>query len=422
MDAPETASPSFFLSYAREDDESGAVERLYQDLRGRLRMTLGPKYGLGFRDRSQIKPGADWSAELKGALETAQSFVAVLSPTYFSRQYCGKEWEAFSCRLAPYLNRPEAASLLQPVLLVGKAHLVPMPPAVHEKQYDFDRYPEEYAQRGFTYLQDLVNAGGDLYKRFLTELTELIATAVRTVPIAPMSLPPIADIPSAFHDQATGVKVVPAGSAPGSHLFAQFVYVAARNQELTGLREERLAYGDLGGLDWQPFRPPVDDEIGIIAAAVTAREKFRYERVEIGDDLADRLSAATEENKVVVVVVDPWTVRLESYRRLMRDLDRHSLPTCVVIIPFNDTDEETARNREVLGGIVEATFVNRNLAPDVETFIVGVASKDELEAKLSSALASAKSRVLRRYQIGAGANGPGRFPSPPTVSNHPGPP
>ena len=68
---------------------------------------------------------------------------------------------------------------------------------------------------------------------------------------------------------------------------------------------------------------------------------------------------------------------------------------------------------------LEATFVNRNLVPDLETFIVGVASKDDLEAKLATALASAKSRVLRRYQIGVAADPQRRFPLPPTVSNVP---
>ncbi|MBD3946161.1 FxsC protein [Nocardioides ganghwensis] len=410
--------PAFFLSYAREDDESGAVERLYQDLRGQLKVVLGPAYGEGFRDRTQIKPGAAWSAELQEALETARSFVAVLSRTYFSRPYCGKEWAAFSRRLAPHLDEPGVGFLMQPVLLVGKSHLDPIPTVIQAKQYDYDGYPEEYARRGLIHLQSLVNEG-DLYRRFLLELTDLIATAVTSVPVAPMSLPPIAEIQSAWHDQTTGVQIVPENAAPGSHLFAQFVYVAARTEELTGLREERLAYGELGGLDWQPFRPPVEDEIGIIAQAITAREKFRYDRVEIGDDLAERLSAATEENKIVVVVVDPWTVRLESYRRLMRDLDRHNLPTCVVIIPFNDTDAETVRDREVLRSVIEATFVNRNLVPDLETFIVGVASKDDLEAKLSTALASAKSRVLRRYQIGVAADPQRRFPGPPSVSNVP---
>ena len=73
---------------------------------------------------------------------------------------------------------------------------------------------------------------------------------------------------------------------------------------------------------------------------------------------------ATAKHKVVVVLVDPWTVRLQRYQRLMRALDEMAATTCVVIIPINETDGETAAQRANLEAVIEATFINRTAAPD----------------------------------------------------------
>ena len=112
--------PAFFLSYAREDeDASDTIRRLYQDLTSRVGQRLGPAYMPGCMDTHTIEPGAEWRDELRQALGTANAFVAVLSPTYFSREYCGKEWAAFSSRLNGVLT-PDGRQprLMQPVLLV----------------------------------------------------------------------------------------------------------------------------------------------------------------------------------------------------------------------------------------------------------------------------------------------------------------
>jgi FxsC-like protein len=226
----------------------------------------------------------------------------------------------------------------------------------------------------------------------------------------------LAGIDSAFHDPTTRAPLAARESPPGAHLCAQFVYVAARTSELDGVRVERTAYGEDGGMDWQPFHPPDDEEIALIVQAVTAREKFRYQLMEPAIGLADRLGEAARFNKVVVVIVDPWSVQLDSYRQLMAELDRRNMPNCVVIVPFNKNDAETTTNLEQLRRAVHATFENRHTVDDPESFIVGVASREDLEQQLAKALAVAKIRVLKRYAIRQDAVMGSTLAGPPIIS------
>ena len=91
---------TFFLSYARDDRRSGpplGIAKFFEDLSGVLRPRLRNvvEGDIGFLDTRGIEPGSAWPESLRQALGTAQAFVPVLSPRYFERQYCGKEWAAF---------------------------------------------------------------------------------------------------------------------------------------------------------------------------------------------------------------------------------------------------------------------------------------------------------------------------------------
>jgi hypothetical protein len=83
----------------------------------------------------------------------------------------------------------------------------------------------------------------------------------------------------------------------------------------------------------------------------------------------------------------------------MRQLDDYNLPSCVVIVPVNRGDAETARCEETLRATLEATFVNRHLAPDPDMFVTWVDSLEALEERLARALGTAKMRIIQRYEV-----------------------
>ena len=53
---------------------------------------------MGFFDKVRIRPAVHWDQELADALGTCQVLVALLSVPYLRREWCGKEWHAFTLR------------------------------------------------------------------------------------------------------------------------------------------------------------------------------------------------------------------------------------------------------------------------------------------------------------------------------------
>jgi FxsC-like protein len=409
----------YFLSYARTDrvkGPSGEIDRFHKDLSAIISQRLPgvDEETCGFLDTADIEPGADWSETLAHALRTARVFIPILSPTYFDRPYCGKEWAAFSQRLSS-----NADNLIQPVRLVARIDLDPQPPVVAVVQSTHDSYPAAYNKNGLAYLLS-ASSTGDEYRKFLHAFADVVVSAMRKHPLEPAhELAPLREIQSAFHNPATQEQDVVPDSSPGRRLFAQFIYVAARNDEIASLRADVSGYGDEGGLDWQPYFPDTDTEIGMIAAEVASRERFRYEPIPLNEGLVDTIAAAVRRHKIVVVIVDPWTVRLSRYQRLMKELDERSLPTCVVLIPLNERDPEAVSSREKLQAVVEATFVNRMLAPDPDAFVPWIPTFPDLSAQLATKLTRAKLRVLQSHNIARRIQGESLIVSLPQIDASP---
>ena len=409
---------TFFLSYARDDRRSGppvGIAQFFEDLSRVLRPRLSNvvEGDIGFLDTRGIEPGSAWPESLRQALGSVQAFVPVLSPRYFERQYCGKEWAAFASRMPP------GARLIQPVLFVPPVDLNPMPMVMREIHYAHEKYPREYLDRGLSELLN-VPTHRDTYMKFVYAFADVLVTALRESPPTPArEIPLLAEIDSPFHDRETGYRTADPAAPPGRRLFAQFIYVAARRDELQGMRSELEAYGDTGGLDWQPYLPDLDTEIGIIAGEVASRERFFYESAELDGRLVERIQEAIAMNKVVVVVVDPWTVRLARYQTLMRDLDQMASTSCAVLIPVNENDAETAQWRGDLENVVEATFINRTAAPDPAAFAPWIRTPKALEEEMAAKLAGAKMRVLRRDEVVRRARGRNLMSSPPSIGTSP---
>jgi FxsC-like protein len=208
-------------------------------------------------------------------------------------------------------------------------------------------------------------------------------------------------VPSAFQPPP-GAPAPPAPTGPGNvgPRYVQFIFVAGRRNEfeLQKLRKKLEYYGGEGGPDWQPYLPDLAEEIAILAMGVAASEKLRYEAVPLDESLIRRLDEAERDNKVVAIIADIWTLRLEQYHRFMREYDRRSYQNCVVLIPWN-YDEETKLTEETLKQAVELTFVNRCLSRDPNTFIDTIRSPEELRTNLSRALNAARMRIFTVAEV-----------------------
>jgi FxsC-like protein len=278
------------------------------------------------------------------------------------------------------------------------------------------RFPRAYGERGLGYLLSVPSELDDYWK-VVYEIAADVVTAVRRYELAPAaSIPPLNEVQSAFHDRESQSQVVETGAPPGRRLFAQFVYIAARREEVAALRHELSAYGEEGGLDWQPYLPETDAEVGMIAAEVASRERFRYDRMLPGDQLLERISDAVAEHRIVVVIVDAWTVRLLPYHEQVKRLDAFNLANCVVMVPFNPTDAETAAGEAELREAVGATFVQWHLNPNDDVFVPWISSAHDLEKAIAAKLTRAKMKVIAGDEVVRTARSSGLFVRPPQVN------
>jgi hypothetical protein len=150
-------APYFFLSYAR-DDSDVYLDKFVDDLSTQLsRRTAVSPVGICFRDTTAIELGQIWTEELKEALRTARVFVPLYSPTYFTRDYCGKEWQAFRNRLIEHASNTHEAIENLPLILPILWFPITMarfelPKSITQLQYAHGGLNAEYLQEGLQYL------------------------------------------------------------------------------------------------------------------------------------------------------------------------------------------------------------------------------------------------------------------------------
>ena len=389
----------FFFSYARLDRDP-YLKKFYNELVDSVRVNAGGNRGeIGFFDTEDIEPGQEWPAALAAALQTARVFVPVYTPSYFISEFCGREWRVIEERRRAAGERPP---VILPVLWVPEDKLPSnLPEAVLDLQYSHEQFGEVYVKEG---LRQLMRQSRylDARRQIIDGLAERIIEIAREHPLPPLPAPPsIKQVPSAFQPPP-GAPAPPAPSGPGNvgPRYVQFIFVAGRRNEfeLQKLRKKLEYYGGEGGPDWQPYLPDLAEEIAILAMGVATSEKLRYEAVPLDESLIRRLDEAERDNKVVAIIADIWTLRLEQYHRFMREYDRRSYQNCVVLIPWN-YDEETKLTEETLKQAVELTFVNRYLSRDPNTFIDTIRSPEELRTNLSRALNAARMRIFTVAEV-----------------------
>ncbi|HEX2224178.1 MAG TPA: TIR-like protein FxsC [Thermoanaerobaculia bacterium] len=410
----------FFLSYARLDSDE-YLKKFFKELVTSVRLKVGgPAEEIGFFDTHGIELGEDWSDALSQALQTARVLVPIYTPSYFQSPACGREWQAFEERRAAYASEVLGEGLppvILPVLWVPQDDLPsPLPGPAAEIQHNHERFGPEYPAEGLHLLMR-IGKYRDLRREIIDDLADAIIAAAREHPLPPLPSPPsFQELASSFHQEghpeATGSGACggnghgtpvhgadPAAAGGAGPRYVQFLFVAGRRSELQGLRKRLEGYGPEGGVDWQPYVPDHLDEVAYFAQSVAAAERLRYEVLPLGPDLVERLEAAERDNKIVALVVDTWTLRLEHYHRFLREYDKRSFCNCVVVVPWNPRDEETTKSRGLLEKALQVTFLNRFITRDPQTFHEAVHSPEELRKSLSTALNAARMRILNMAEV-----------------------
>jgi FxsC-like protein len=390
------ADYQFFLSYARVDSDDPFLERFFTDLAGRVRskVPLSSQVALddvGFIDRSAIDVGQSWGHRLVDGLRAARTFVPVLTRAYVNSEGCGRE-------LAVFLDRqqqiePGGAAHILPVMWEQPRRLT-MPSVLEPFQLDHKALGTMYAERGLAYLARR-SPREPAYADFVDEFAMKLVAAAATPPPAPRGALTWASLASAF---ATGAPA-PRGDDDDHGLpTARCAFVAARRDELIAVRGDTTAYGGQAQA-WRPFAPDAT-AIRILAQRAATREDLVFETLEVDGTLVERVRAAEADGEFVVVVVDPWTVRLRAYRDHLDTFDRNQFVNVGILAPINVEDPENMAEPDALRGEVRSALSRTFLVnPAVVRDAIGTA--EDFEREFVAVVADARRRMAQLRAVSA---------------------
>jgi FxsC-like protein len=368
----------FFFSHARYDTQDGLLKNFYDKLQVEVSSQTGdwepaPGGGTatpgedamrpGFRDARENELGEWWEQKLDRALRTSRTFIAICSPTYVRRSWCGREWQYFLTRVQEYHAQHGELSEPPPLIIPINWVTIPAPPAVVGKlQGAHESLGDYYARRG---LRRVMIDKPEEFGRIVGEIADRITTVSQAhlLPNWP-EVHQIKDVTNPFPADAGGPRE------------AQFVYLVGRGDEFgsDGTRKLTGVYGK-GPEFWKPYDPPDAKEAARAAWDAAARLDHDYFKLEPDDQLADAIIKARDRRRLVVLMVDPWTLRLPRYKDMIAGL-KAEVNAFPVIAPWNDQDEDTRAKQSELRKVLEDTFEKVELAR----------SADELRAKLVDAL------------------------------------
>jgi FxsC-like protein len=331
----------FFFSYASRDREVADPEAVetprsdylrifYNDLNKAIR-GLGIPDG-GFFDKKRIE--GPWRVALADGLATSRVLVPLYSPNYFHSEYCGKEWEVFRLRSQENAGSSRLADVTPTIILPVLWKLpATIPTEVMEFQYLHDEDPVEYKSEGLEYLIKFKRYN-QVYQRFVDRFAKRIIKHIND-----QGAPKIRDVP----DFREIYPSFPGSGKPGLK-YVRYVFIAGVRNEMRIWRTKFDSYGVFSDRrDWRPWHPDVTAEAEKIVTRAAKDEGRAYEimpSVPAGTAL-EKLREAKRLKNIIIIVVDPWSMKIPELRSFVDDFDKEEFANSGVLVSWNDNDRET---------------------------------------------------------------------------------
>jgi hypothetical protein len=380
MDAM-TYPPVFFVSYARADAEYQPdredLNKFVEDLSARVARKLPtPREGVRFFDSSSIETGEVWSDQLADALMKSKVGVALYTPSYFTRRWCGKEFQVF-------LNRRQAVQNASGIVPVLWMKCTTLPSAVDKFQYKDAAFPAEYAQVGMQQLLRLKAVYADKYELALEAVAERIVAA------AAQSLKPLAaldfdNLRSAWEES---VEANPQSHKEGSVSKTCFVFVSRQ------------------GWDWQPY-PVLDRKIGAVAQQISGELGLRYEEIKCDATLKDKLKETNESKVPTVLFADPGSLLDKAYAEPMQDYDTQFLLNCAALVPWDEVARQAGENDNRWVHLRTKVCRQKTEMPPPYHEWHSIFSQADLELKTRTAIEQIRSRLMKQMMSETEAGAP----------------
>lgn len=298
----------FFVSYARSatkfERDREELQKFVADLSARVANKVPTAHeGVCFFDASSIEAGENWSSELAEGLGRCKVGVALYTPAYFTREWCGKEFQVFMDRS----RRATGASGIVPVLWM-KATL---PPVVEAFQYTDATFPVKYAEVGMQQLLRL-RVYADEYELAMEALADRIVTAAKAQSLAPAESLDFDAVCSAWHQASAG---------------------NARSHTEGGISKTCFVYVSQQRWHWEPYHGT--RKIGAMAQSISGDLNLQYEEIPCDAQLTEKLRQANKSNVPTVLFGDPDSLFDNAYAQPMQQYDAQYLLNCATLVPWS---------------------------------------------------------------------------------------
>jgi FxsC-like protein len=406
--------PYFFFSYACANAQGEAdayVSKFFNDLVFEIQQKAQPPVQgqIGFRDWDNIGTGDILPQKLIDGLRTCKIFVPLYSPLYFTREACGKEWHAFTERLAEHAktsaNPQELPPLIMPVWWVPvDLHKCGLPASITSLKYTYDHLSKEY-EFGEKYknegLLQLLQLDDPDYKKFVTRFAMRMREVCKAHVLTDAQALAWDGLPNAFQPVAAAATA-PAPAGPGH---VEFLIAAGCAPQFAHVPARQACYGDRPE-NWRPYHPQFAKRIGPLVQMTAGAADLTSLLVDVGPGLRDRLKQAKNKQNIVVLIVDPWSLDVASIADHLGEYDELDLWNCTAFVTWNDDDLETQHKRPALKQKVVEIFENKT-APgrDTNTFRDDINSLKKLEGDLAEALVQIQQRIVERGKVMRKAEG-----------------
>lgn len=391
-----------FFSYSRVHSQEAYLGEFFKDLSNEItqRVRLSKGEEIYFFDQEDIELGRDWKAAIVEALQTSKVMVPIYSPPYFDSEYCGKEWQFFQMRREEYIKKkfgPELPPVIKPVIW-----LPPVPEdlgaAISAAQYMSGNPNDVFNKKGLRYVLKKKEEFKSPYTDYVEKLAQEIIDAARDYSkLPPLDvIPPFGDVtpPPPFPSRVAAA----AGGVQSSNVelpqHVRFVFIAADPAGFGNLRNP-APYIKKGGGQWKPYYPDPENDIYPLVQHIVSGNELRFSSDELpfGPDLMLQVEQAREEGKIVILLVDGWTVNWDAgAQRILQEFDKRNYINCSVLVPWNEKDEDTTRLRDRIEATLRRTFFFSRLKAPIY-YRESIKTKEELEATLQDIITRIKATI-----------------------------
>jgi FxsC-like protein len=442
-------TPYFLLHHARVEDDSSYVERFFDDVQSAVFALLGQRAEFAGRLLGVRAPAASGGGDEAGEDERVTPFpmimscpvlVALYSDAYFSDRQCLAEWSLFRERVRWHrqftgrsssaligvrwsVHAEETARMLADIEVLDGDFGVEYQAAGGLRLMRTEPASASYRNLVGHVADAVVRSAGDAIPTMSEEDVKYVRVPR---PLAPAEPAPAAEAPppepaapagrpdaSGTGSEAAGADMPGAGEISGvsdepgraaARSGVGVVLAVAPAQRQPARRTQRVYYGDRAA-DWRPFLPEATSPAFEIAKEALKNHFFAdVVQLPLDDDLAARLGRAVDEDRVLVLLVDPWIAASEEYSESLALLGewrkRHpSVAGTLVIV--NPSDGETLHDADELRDRLRRALLRDRERVTNRTWRDAVHTADQLVADTIPLVARTRNVLLGLSSAGA---------------------